>query len=358
MPVITKPNQHFDVSTWTGDGSQTKSITGVNFQPDLVWNKIRSGTTQAIGSFDSVRGTTGQCLDTSATTAEGTWNGAASSDYGYVSSFDTNGFSMNDGAVATTGGYVNFSARTYVAWQWKAGGTTVSNTSGTLNSQVSANPTAGFSVVTYTGTGANATVGHGLGVAPSMVIVKTRSASGESWGIYHVGLTSAANAIYLNLTQAQESAATQWNSTAPTSSVFSVGTAARVNGSGATFVAYCWAAVAGYSAFGNFVGNGTQGAGPFVYTGFRPRYVLIKNINGAYDWHCFDTARGQFNYSGSNILKPNASDAELTARNDVQIDFLSNGFRLIGNDIGINQSTSTHIYAAFASAPFKYANAF
>ena len=212
--------------------------------------------------------------------------------------------------------------------------------------------------MTYSANGSTGTVGHGLGVAPSMIIVKKRNAV-ERWCVFH---TSTSNAyIYLNETFAAETANANLrfgNNTVvvqPTSTLFTIGSSNDVNGTSGTYVAYCFSAVAGYSAFGSFVGNGTQGAGPFVYTGFRPRYVLIKNINGAYDWHGYDSSRSPYNYSGSNILKPNTSDAELTARNDVQIDFLSNGFRLIGNDIGINQNGSTHIYMTFAENPFRNA---
>jgi hypothetical protein len=339
MPAITKPNQHFDATLYTGTGSNGLAVTNGGFQPDLIWLKSRNNTYYN-NLLDSIRGA-GVRLFSNLTDAE--------SDNDCQSSFDSNGFTLN----ADSGG-VNNSTTTYVAWQWKGGGTAVSNTSGTITSSVSANPTAGFSVVTYTHNGTNAaTVGHGLGVTPSFIINKQRSAAATNWRCYHVSLTAGYN-IQLNLTSVQGTAADIFQ-TAPTSSVFTPGNGDSA--SGKTMVAYCFAPIAGYSAFASFVGNGTQGAGPFVYTGFRPRYVLIKNINGAYDWHCFDTARGQFNYSGSNILKPNTSDAELTARNDVQIDFLSNGFRLIGNDVGINQSGSTHIYMAFAEAPFKFSNA-
>ena len=339
MPAITKPNLHFDATTYTGTGSAL-SVTNGGFQPDFVWIKRRDGT-QSHQLYDVIRGVNktvySNLTDGETTEANG------------LSAFTSSGFTViSDIGVNTSGG-------TYVGWNWKAGGTAVSNTSGTISSQVSANPTAGFSVVTYTANNtAGETIGHGLGVAPSFIIVKSRSAV-NSWNSYHISLGNT-KGIDLNSTNAASTSSNYWNNTSPTSSVFSV--AAYTNNLTGTYVAYCFSAVAGYSAFGSYTGNGTQGAGPFVYTGFRPKYVLIKNVDGAYDWHCFDTARGQYNYSGSNILKPNASDAELTARNDVQIDFLSNGFRLIGNDIGINQSTSTHIYAAFASAPFKYANAF
>ena len=343
MPAITKPNLHFDATLYTGTGSALSVTNSGSFQPDFIWIKPRS-IIGSHGLFDSVRGFS-KSVRSHATRVEDT----SSATYD-LTAFNSNGFSVGPSSNIDT----STNGATVVAWQWKAGGTAVTNTSGSISSQVSANPTAGFSVVTYTHNGTNAaTVGHGLGVTPSFIINKQRSAI-SNWRCYHVSLSAGYN-IQLNLTSAQGTAADIFQ-TAPTSSVFTPGNGDSA--SGQTMVAYCFAPIAGYSAFGSYTGNATQGAGPFVYTGFRPKYVLIKNIDGAYDWHCFDTARGQYNYSGSNILKPNAADVELTARNDVQIDFLSNGFRLIGNDIGINQSGSTHIYAAFASAPFKYANAF
>jgi hypothetical protein len=340
---------------YTGDGASTKSfsnaVNGVSFQPDLVWQKIRSGTTQGTGVFDSVRGTTGQSLDTSATTAEGTWVGSNSSDYGYVSSFDTGGFSVNDGATATTGGYVNYSGRTYVAWQWKASNTTaVSNTAGSITSTVSANPTAGFSVVTYTHNGTNAaTVGHGLGVTPSFIINKQRSAA-SNWRCYHVSLPAGYN-IQLNLTQAQSVAGDIFQ-TAPTSSVFTPGNGDSA--SGQTMVAYCFAAVAGYSAFGSYTGNGSAD-GPFVYLGFRPRFVMVKDAtNSATQWTMLDTSRNTSNVADLRLMA-NLSNAE---NQQSLIDILSNGFKIRDVNITpINTSGATVIYMAFAENPFKYANA-
>jgi hypothetical protein len=293
----SQANKYFDINTYTGDGSQTASFTNSgSMQPDLVWSKIRSGTTQGIGVFDSVRGTTGQSLDTSATTAEGTWVGSNASDYGYVSAFNSNGFSVNDGAIATTGGYVNFSGRTYVAWQWRASNATaVTNTAGSITSTVSANTTAGFSVVTWTGTNSNATVGHGLGVAPSMIILKPRNAS-DNWPVWHSSF-AVNEYVYLNLTNAKTSLSTFMNSTLPSSTVISLGTWANVNTNTQTMVAYCFTPIAGYSAFGSYTGNGSSD-GSFIFTGFRPRYVMIKasSTGGAgYDWFIHDTARDTYN---------------------------------------------------------------
>ena len=342
---------------YTGDGTSTKSfsnaVNGVSFQPDLVWQKIRSGTTQGTGVFDSIRGTTGQALDTAATTAEGTWNGANASDYGYVSAFNSDGFSVNDGAIATTGGYVNYSARTYVAWQWKAGGTSASNTNGSITSSVSANTTAGFSVVTYTGTGANATVGHGLGVAPSMAIIKRRSTSGSNWLVFHTSMT-ATSALYLNTTEAKQTFADIWNNTAPTSTVMSLGTTDNCNLNGGTYVGYFFAAVAGYSTFGSYTGNGSTD-GPFVFTNFQPRWLMIKRTDSSpYNWVIVDTARNTYNVANAQ-LSANLSDAENTSY--AAIDLNSNGFKMRTTDGAYNASGGTYVYACFASNPMKYANA-
>jgi hypothetical protein len=353
----TTANKYFDINTYTGDGSQTASFTNSgSMQPDLVWSKIRSGTTQGIGVFDSVRGTTGQSLDTSATTVEGTWVGSNASDYGYVSAFNSNGFSVNDGAIATTGGYVNFSGRTYVAWQWRASNATaVTNTAGSITSTVSANTTAGFSIVTYTGTGSNATVGHGLGVAPSMIIARGRSAgtAGFNWRVYHGSLAATAY-LEINTTSGQQTDATVWNSTAPTSSVFSLGSSGNVNGSTQTYVAYCFAPIAGYSAFGSYTGNGSTD-GTFVFTGFRPRFLIVKRTNDIGSWIMTDSARSTYNVTGE-LFNANTSGAEFTT-SDIKFDYLSNGFKLREVNGAINASGSTYIYMAFAESPFNYANA-
>jgi hypothetical protein len=217
---------------------------------------------------------------------------------------------------------------------------------------VSANTTAGFSIVGYTGTGANATVGHGLGVAPNMIIAKVRSTSGADWTVYHSSL-GATQGIFLDTAAAATTNANFWNNTAPTSSVYSVGSSGGTNNSGNTMIAYCWAAVAGYSAFGSYTGNGSSD-GPFVYTGFRPRYLLIKLTTGANSWRVVDSSRNPYNLVNLS-LRPDASDAEYT--NVDNCDFLSNGFKLRGTDGGNNGSGQTFIYAAFAENPFQTSRA-
>ena len=329
---------------YTGNGGTqavSNAVNGVSFQPDWVWLKSRSAATDH-KLTDSVRGVT-KGLVSNSTAAETT-------DTQGLTAFSSGGFT-----VGTNTDYNNLAA-TYVAWQWKAGGTAVSNTAGSITSSVSANTTAGFSVVTYTGTGANATVGHGLGVAPSMVIVKNRGST-DVWSVYHSSL-GATQLIILNRTDATATVSTAWNSTAPTSSVFSLGTLADTNRSTYNFVAYCFAPVAGYSAFGSYTGNGSAD-GPFVYLGFRPRWLMIKRSSSAsvtYGWQMYDTSRQPANTASSDPnLWADTSAAEGTG--NYTFDLLSNGFKLRSSGVNENASGDTYIYAAFAENPFKYANA-
>ena len=240
-----------------------------------------------------------------------------------------------------------------VGWVWNANQTSASNTSGSITSTVSANTTAGFSVVTYTGTGANATVGHGLGVAPSMVITKTRTGTTAGWGVWHVGLTSGAYYLELNTTAAQASLANMWNSTTPTSSVFSVGSNGDTNASTQPYVAYCFAAVASFSSAFSFTGNGSSD-GIFVYLGFLPRLILLKRTDTTGNWYLWDTARNTYNALG-NELYPNLSDAEVSA---TDIDVLSNGFKIRNSTAGFNANNGTYIGFAWAKNPFKYSLGF
>ncbi len=349
--TIKKGNQYFDILTWSGDSTNNRSITGLNFSPDFAWVKSRSYAGQSHHFVDNVRGVgTGimRTLYSNQTVAEETTTSAATLTFGGIKSLDANGITT----VAGTNGanpyaQTNQSPQTYVGWHWNAGGSTVTNTSGTISSQVRANPSAGFSIVTYTGTGANATVGHGLGVAPKMIIVKTRSAV-DGWGVYHSSLTNT-QALLLESTAAVATSATYWNSTSPTSSVFSVGTWSRSNASAATYVAYCFSEVAGYSKFGSYTGNGSAD-GSFVYLGFRPRWVMFKRTDTTSNWLIIDSVRGSYN-ADKNRLFPNLSNAEDTSEN---FDFLSNGFKLRDSAGSMNASGGTYIYAAFAENPFKH----
>ena len=324
-------------TTYTGTGATravSNAVNTVSFQPDLVWIKDRTTAYSHI-LFDTIRGA-GNYLISNGTLVETT-------DTNYMSAFTSTGFSVGTSAVS------NGNTENYVGWQWKAGGTAVSNTAGTITSSVSANPTAGFSVVTYTGTGANATVGHGLGVAPGLILIKAR-ASAYDWTVYHSAI-GATKYLVLDGTSAAGTDTTAFNNTAPTSTVFSLGSAVWANSG--TMVAYCWAPVAGYSAFGSYTGNGSAD-GTFIYTGFRPRWLMIKSSSGAFNWFIEDASRNTTNVTGLD-LSPNLSDAE--ANNSPTFDFLSNGFKLRNTYTSQNGSGSTYIYAAFAENPLKYSNA-
>ena len=335
---------------YTGTGATlavSNAVNTVSFQPDLVWIKDRGVASHNL--FDVIRGPRVH-LSSNLTDADYTESAGVS-----LTAFSTNGFTL--GTDNAGPGRTNANGDTFVGWQWKGGGTAVSNTAGTITSSVSANTTAGFSVVTYTGTGANATVGHGLGVVPSMVIVKNRLQA-YNWTVYHIGLGGATNILVLNSTSASIASAIQFNGTNPTLSVFSVGAGSvsnnNTNTTSDTFVAYCWAPVAGYSAFGSYTGNGSAD-GPFIYTGFRPRYILIKSSGSAQGWVLQDSSRQPYNYTLRNALFANDAMAEL---NDAYpTDFLSNGFKIRNSGDGVNTSAVTYIYAAFAENPLKYANA-
>jgi hypothetical protein len=282
--TIVKGNTVMDATLYTGTGSSLSVTNAGSFQPDLVWVKGRSGATDHAW-YDSVRGTTKQIESNNAN--------AETTEAQGLTAFGTGGFTV--GTLAQ----MNTSAATYVGWQWQAGqGTNTSNTSGTITSTVSVNTTAGFSVLTYTGTGANATVGHGLGVAPKMIIVKDRTTATNNFQVYHASIGNT-TCLRLNLTNASAAAnAVFWNNTSPTSSVFSLGTYVDGNQSGDSFVAYCWAEIAGFSKFGSYTGNGNAN-GPFVYTGFRPKWIMIKcSSAAANDWPIIDTTRATYNVAG------------------------------------------------------------
>jgi hypothetical protein len=323
-----------DATLWTGNASTQVIVNNAQFKPDLVWMKARSAA-YSNRLVDSVRGV-GIILNSNTTGAEFT-------DTASLTSFNSNGFTVGNS-------FDNASGVTQVGWQWQAGqGSTSSNTSGSITSTVSVNTTAGFSVVTYTGTGANATVGHGLGVAPAMIIFKQRNAV-RGWPVYHRSL-GASTTIYLNVTNASNADSTIFNATSPTSSVFSLGASSDSNNG--SMLAYCWAEIAGFSAFGSYTGNGSAN-GPFIFTGFRPKFILWKSsTDGARNWSVFDSSRNTYNVTNSYLL-PNLSNAEGTSD---ACDFLSNGFKWRSTDAGSNGSGQTFIYMAFAENPFKNANA-
>lgn len=332
MPVITKPNQHFDTTTYTGNGG-TQSITSLGFQPDFVWVKSRStGSTNHLLE-DVIRGTKNSLIS----------NGNNAELARGINAFLSNGFSFNDDA----SGDGNVNSQTYVAWNWKAGGAAVTNTSGSITSQVSANPTAGFSIVKINASGSSGSIGHGLGVAPSMIIGKN-TAGADDWYTYHASIGTGAF-IRLNTTAAQASSASAYTNI--NSTTFTAGSGVLSNNA---HIFYCFAQVAGYSAFGSYVGNDSAD-GTFIYTGFRPAFILYKKATGIDGWVIFDVKRNTYNVVDT-ALQPNTTGAEASSAAG-SLDILSNGFKQRNANNIANSSSFTYIYMAFAEAPFKYANA-
>ena len=327
--TIKKPSDYFNTVTWTGDGVNGRTIT-TGHDTNFIWGKERSNA-NSNWLIDIIRGA-GQRLRSDTTNAQDS--------LGSYPSFVTNGFTVPSTLS------LNGSGRTFVGWSWLADNTSgSSNTDGSITSTVSANTTSGFSIVSYTGTGATATVGHGLGTPPAMIIVKNRDTASE-WRIYH----SSRGAQYglKFTTDAEQNIAGFWNDTEPTSSVFTIGDHSTVNTNTDDYIAYCFAEKKGFSKFGSYTGNGSTD-GTFAYTGFKPAFVLLKNADdGTRSWYIFDNKRNTFNATNS-WLAPNLSNAEGTVTSGV--DFLSNGFKVRESTTAFNGSGNTFIYMAFAEEP-------
>jgi len=334
---IDDPTIYFNTIAYTGDGSQ--DVTGVGFQPDWVWVKAR-GYTYNHQLHDSVRGATAGMLSSNQTIAE-------DSNY-HFDSFDSDGFTTDSSNI--TG--VNGNTHGQVAWNWLAGGSASSNSDGSITSSVSANTTAGFSIVSWSGSGANAQIGHGLGAEPKMIFLKIRTGT-NNWQVYNKSIGSG-NALFLNTTDASGSN-TGWQSTDATSSVFYVSGGTAVNGSGQNLIAYCFAEKKGYSKIGSYTGNGSN-SGTYIYLGFKPALFIIKALASGENWRIFDNKRSTsgFNPIG-NSLRPNSTDAEVTGT-DQEIDFLSNGVKLRTTSGEINPSGTTFVFMAFAESPFVNSN--
>ena len=340
--TIDDPSAHFQTLLYTGDGTSSQAQTNTgnsDLQPDWVWIKKRAGgTARAHQLYDSSRGVTKLLHSNS--------DGAESTQSAGLTAFGSDGFTVgdDDGIGANTA--------TYVAWQWKAnGGTTTSfNESGNNpGGTIQTNTDAGFSIITTTGTGATGTIAHGLGAVPHWWISKQRS-NAENWAVYHVSNTSAPETeiLTLNTTDATADNANAYNDTAPTSTNLTVHTKNEVNTDGRTYVHYVFAPIQGYSKFGSYTGNGNAD-GPFVYTGFKPAWLIIKRTSSSGDWLLWDNKRDTSNVTDA-VLKPNSNAAENTGY--WYIDFLSNGFKIRATDAEINQSGGTLIYMAFAEHPF------
>ena len=337
MAYITfQPNDYFNTKLHTGNGAE-QAITGVGFQPDFTWIKKRNGTAVHY-LFDAVRGAT-YFLNSDQ-------NYANQDNAQSLKSFDSDGFTLGTMAGA------NNNSDTFVSWNWRAGaGQGSSNTDGTINTTyTSVNSTAKFSISQYTGTGSNATIGHGLGVAPKMVLVKRTNTTGN-WTMYHIG-SGATKYLYLNQTAAEASASGIWNDTAPTSSVFSVGTDGEVNASGSTYIAYCFASVKGFSKFGVYYGDASAD-GPFIYTGFKPGLIILKRAgNAGNNWNMIDSVRNPSN-DVDKILFPSSNDAEVTT---TVADINSTGFKIRLTSSGWNHNQDKFIYWAFAEEPLVSSN--
>ena len=331
--TINKSLDYFNTVLYTGNGASTHQITGVGFQPDWNWHKIRNDTDWHMVN-DAVRGAN-YAIYPNANNAEGNVPTG-------LKSFDSDGFtvgSLNDS---------NQNNGTFVSWNWKANGAGSANTDGSISSTVSASATSGFSIVSYTGTGANATIGHGLGSVPKMIITKSTGAV-AGWGVYHQSLGNT-NALFLEESTATSANSVYWNNTSPTSSVFSVGSAGAMNNTNG-MIAYCFAEKQGYSKFGTYTGNGNAD-GPFVYTGFKPAFVILKGSTIAESWWMYDNKRDPYNVT-SHGLNPNTNGAEVNYpnTNQMNVDLLSNGFKLTASDGAVNGSGQTYIYMAFAEEP-------
>ena len=333
--TIDKSSLHFNTKLYTGTGSEL-AVTGVGFKPDWTWIKSRSATYDHT-LYDVVRGATKQLYSNQT-------NGQYTEAQG-LKSFDSDGFTNGTDAKGNNNG------STYVSWNWLAGGSQgSSNTDGSINTTyASVNTTAGFSICQWEGTGANATIGHGLGVVPKMYIVKNVDATND-WNVYHHSIGNT-HRLFLNTTQAAEDNASAWNDTSPTSSVFSVSTNTNVNQSGSTMIAYVFAEKTGFSKFGSYTGNGNAD-GTFIYTGFKPALIIIKK-DATDSWYMYDNKRGDIN-ANAKTLKANTSDAEGTSGKE--IDFLSNGVKIRNSNNSINTNGSTYIYMVFAEEPLVASN--
>ena len=340
--TINKSTDYFNTKLYTGNGNSNHAQTGVGFQPDLLWNKSRSSGDNHL-LFDAVRGIT-KTISSDLSSAE------ATRDSTFLTSFDSDGFTVG------SNGNVNGSGTTFTNWCWKANGAGSANTDGSISSTVSANTTSGFSIVSYTGTGANASIGHGLGVAPKVVLIKSLSST-EDWSFYFLDTSVAYNNVnnYLELNTTNASAGDSGARFGVysnfTTSTFGVGNDNATNASGSNYIAYCFVDVQGYSKIGKYTGNGSSD-GTFVYTGMKSAFVMVKRTDSTSDWTIFDNKRPGYNLI-NKALYPNGEWAEGTGD---ALDFTSNGFKWRVNSSAYNGSGGDYIYMAFAEAPLVGTN--
>ena len=331
---LDKPTDYFNAVLWEGNNTAGRQITGVGFEPDLVWLKNRTSSANH-GLHTQITGVDGaEYLRTNGTNA-------ITTSANHVTSFDSDGFTINNGLM------LNDTSNNYVAWNWKAGGSASSNTDGSITSSVSVNQTAGISIGTFTGTASVGTVGHGLNAVPSMIINRTITAA-KDWMTYHHKNTSAPETDYLalNSTNATADFEDVWNDTDPTSSLFTIGDSSQNNTGSGPSIFYAFAEKKGFSKFGSYTGNGNAD-GTFVYTGFSPSFVMLKRTNTTGSWTMYDNKRHTYNPNGEYLLANNSSGG-IDFNN---VDFLSNGFKL--RDASFNNgSGDTIIYMCFAESPF------
>ena len=339
--TIKKPSDYFNTVTWTGTGDATTTVSGVSFQPDFTWIKNRNVADDHM-LFDAVRGVTKRLFSNS-TGAEGT-------DAQTLTSFDSDGFTTGNNRA--TGGDAG---NGMVSWNWLASNTTASNTDGSITSTVSANTTSGFSIVSYTGNGSSTgsnVVGHGLGTTPSMIIIKARAGTNavNGWYIFHKGLSANNNIRFDTGSQLTTSSFSSGIiNTSPTSTTFGFdsGTSLlNINESGTTYIAYCFAEKKGFSKFGSYIGNGSTD-GPFIYTGFKPAFLILKRADSTSQWKIIDNKRLGYNPSNSDLY----ADSSEVENATTQIDLLSNGFKIKVTSAALNSSGGSYIYMAFAEEP-------
>jgi len=340
--TINKSSENFNTKLYTGNGG-TQSLTGVGFQPDFTWVKGRS-VAEHNNLYDAVRGVT-KPIYTNLTYGEGSASDS-------LTAFNSDGFSIGANA------YINTNSATFASWNWKANGAGSSNTDGSITSTVSANTTAGFSIVKFTGTGANATVGHGLGSVPKFIFGKNASVGTSAWPVYS-SVLGGTKYLNINTNSGEGTFSGYWNNTNPTSSLISIGSHGDVNGVGDNMIYYCFAEKTGYSKFGSYTGNGNAD-GTFVYTGFKPAFVMIKNTTNGNNWFISDNKRVPFNLADDSLF-PNSNSAEMTTQpTNYGLDILSNGMKMRTSGSHTannnNSSSNTYIYMAFAEAPLVGSN--
>jgi hypothetical protein len=332
--TINKPSLYFNTVLYTGNGS-TQSITGVNFKPDFVWTKNRTNA-NSHQLFDAVRGVQ-KALYSNGTDVEET-------NANFLTAFNSDGFSVGSGAG------INGNTTNVASWNWLAANSTTTNTSGTITSTVSANTTSGFSICTYSGSNSTGSFGHGLGVAPKMVAIKQRNGTGEWVVAFNISSWTWSTdwlSFDNNFAKKTDGGTTLFTS-APTSTVVNIGGGSYTSTSGKDLVAYCFAEIKGFSKFGSYTGNGSTD-GTFVYTGFKPAYVMVKVISTADDWNVIDNKRDPYNEGSELVLYPNLSSADTAA---TRFDMVSNGFKMRTTNVSCNSAGATYVYAAFAENPF------